>query len=83
MHPQTPFAHIVAAIEIFIGLMSLTLITGMMFARFPKPTARFVFARNAVVRALRDLDAENARDGSGNPPNGSERLLELQVVHAG
>ena len=66
MHPQTPFAHIVAAIEIFIGLMSLALITGMMFARFSKPTARFVFARNAVVRPLNCkltlmLRAANAR----------------------
>ena len=66
MHPQTPFAHIVAALEIFVGLMSLALITGMMFARFSKPTARFVFAHNAVVRPMNGkmtlmLRAANAR----------------------
>jgi inward rectifier potassium channel len=50
MHPQTVYAHLIAAIEIFTGLMSLALITGMMFARFSRPTARILFARHAVIR---------------------------------
>jgi inward rectifier potassium channel len=50
MHPQTVYAHVIASIEIFTGMMSLALITGMMFARFSRPTARILFARRAVVR---------------------------------
>jgi len=50
MHPRTVYSHTVAAIEIFSGLMSLALITGMMFARFSRPTARILFARHAVIR---------------------------------
>ncbi len=50
MHPQTLYAHLIASIEIFTGLMSLALFTGMMFARFSRPTARILFARRAVVR---------------------------------
>lgn len=50
MHPQTMYAHVVASIEIFTGMMSLALITGMMFARFSRPTARILFARHAVIR---------------------------------
>ena len=50
MHPQTVYAHVIASIEIFTGLMSLALITGMMFARFSRPTARILFARHAVIR---------------------------------
>ena len=49
MHPQTVYAHLVASVEIFTGLMSLALITGMMFARFSRPTARILFARHGVV----------------------------------
>jgi inward rectifier potassium channel len=52
MHPQTFYGHLVAMIEIFIGLMSLALITGLMFARFSRPRARFLFTRNAVVRPI-------------------------------
>ena len=50
MHPQTVYAHVIASVEIFFGLMGVALITGMMFARFSRPTARILFARHAVVR---------------------------------
>lgn len=50
MHPQTPYTHVIASIEIFTGMMSLALITGMMFARFSRPTARILFAQHGVIR---------------------------------
>ena len=52
MHPQTLYGHLVAMVEIFAGVMSLALITGIMFARFSRPRARFLFTRNAVVRPI-------------------------------
>jgi inward rectifier potassium channel len=52
MHPQTVYGHSVAMVEIFVGLMSLALITGLMFARFSRPRARIVFTKNIVVRPL-------------------------------
>jgi inward rectifier potassium channel len=52
MHPQTFYGHTVAMIEIFVGLMSLALITGLMFARFSRPQARFLFTKNGVVRPI-------------------------------
>lgn len=52
MYPRTLFAHIIASTEIFIGMMSLAVIAGMMFARFSRPTARILFARHAVIRPL-------------------------------
>jgi len=52
MHPQTVYGHTVAMIEIFVGLMSLAVITGLMFARFSRPRARFLFSENMVVRLL-------------------------------
>jgi inward rectifier potassium channel len=50
MHPQTFYGHSIAMVEIFVGVMSLALITGLMFARFSRPRARFMFTRNMVVR---------------------------------
>jgi inward rectifier potassium channel len=52
MHPQTVYGHSVAMIEIFVGLMSLALITGLMFARFSRPRARFLFSKSMVVRPI-------------------------------
>jgi inward rectifier potassium channel len=52
MHPQTMYGHSVAMVEMFVGLMMLALVTGLMFARFSRPRARFIFARYAVVRPV-------------------------------
>jgi len=52
MYPQTAYGHTIAMIEIFVGLMSLAVITGLMFARFSRPRARFLFSKNLVVRFI-------------------------------
>jgi len=52
MHPQALYGHVVAAAELFAGMMSVALVTGVMFARFSRPTARFLFADVAVVRPM-------------------------------
>jgi inward rectifier potassium channel len=49
MHPQTNYGHIVATVEIFTGMSFLAVMTGLVFARFSRPKARFVFARYPVV----------------------------------
>jgi inward rectifier potassium channel len=49
MHPQTMYGHIVATAENFFGLMLLAVMTGLVFARFSRPRAHVVFARNPVV----------------------------------
>ncbi len=49
MHPQTHFGHVVATVEIFTGMSLLPVMTGLIFARFSRPRARFVFAEKAIV----------------------------------
>jgi inward rectifier potassium channel len=49
MHPQTNYGHLVATVEIFTGMTFLAVMTGLIFARFSRPRARFVFAQHAVV----------------------------------
>ncbi len=49
MHPQTDYGHAVATVEIFTGMCFLAVMTGLTFARFSRPRARFVFAKNPVV----------------------------------
>jgi len=49
MHPQTNYGHLVATVEIFTGMCFLAVLTGLVFARFSRPRARFVFADKAVV----------------------------------
>jgi inward rectifier potassium channel len=49
MHPQTHYGHVIATIEIFTGMCFLAVMTGLIFARFSRPRARFIFARHPVV----------------------------------
>ena len=49
MSPATFYGHCVATAEIVTGMMSMAVITGLLFARFSKPTARLLFSRIAVI----------------------------------
>jgi len=49
MHPQTDYGHFIATIEIFTGMCFLAVMTGLIFARFSRPRARFIFAEHPVV----------------------------------
>ncbi len=49
MHPQTHYGHFIAAIELFTGIFSMSLMTGLIFARFSRPSARLLFADNPVI----------------------------------
>ena len=49
MNPHSMYGHTVAAIEILVGIMTFAVVTGLVFARFSRPTARVIFSRNAVI----------------------------------
>ena len=49
MHPQTHYGHFIAAVELFTGIFSMSLMTGLIFARFARPNARLLFADHPVV----------------------------------
>jgi inward rectifier potassium channel len=49
MHPQTNYGHLIATVEIFTGMSFLAVMTGLIFARFSRPRARFLFAEHPVV----------------------------------
>jgi inward rectifier potassium channel len=88
MHPQTFYGHTVAMIEIFIGLMSLALITGLMFARFSRPQARFLFTRNAVVRPIAGkptllFRAANERQNVVQDASARLRMLRDEITEEG
>src|SRR6202166_4065017 len=49
MHPQTHYGHFVSAVELFTGIFSMSLMTGLIFARFSRPNARLLFADHPVI----------------------------------
>jgi inward rectifier potassium channel len=88
MHPATFYGHLVAMIEIFVGLMSLALITGLMFARFSRPYARFLFSKNAVVRPIGGkptliFRAANERQNVVQDASALLRMLRNEITEEG
>ncbi|MBV9127177.1 MAG: ATP-sensitive inward rectifier potassium channel 10 [Verrucomicrobia bacterium] len=48
-YPATIYGHIVATLEIMTGMFGLAVITGLIFVRFSRPTARVEFSRELTV----------------------------------
>lgn len=49
MVPASRYGHVVATVEIFIGMMFTATTTGLVFVRFSKPKAKIIFADHPVV----------------------------------
>jgi inward rectifier potassium channel len=48
-YPATVYGHIIVTIEIFLGMIWIAVITGLIFVRFARPTARIVFSDTLVI----------------------------------
>ncbi|MGQ7939867.1 ion channel [Paraburkholderia sp. D1E] len=85
MHPQTVYAHWIATLEIFVGMSSIALATGLIFARFSRPHAKIMFARYAVVRPLEGrmtlmVRAANARQNVIAEARAKLRIMRLETT---
>jgi inward rectifier potassium channel len=49
MAPKSGIAHVMVTIEAFAGVLMTALATGLMFAKFSRPTARVIFSDVAVI----------------------------------
>src|SRR5205807_4269608 len=66
MYPQTLYAHVVSTIEIMTGIFLLATMTGLIFVRFSRPTARVVFSKSLVIAALNGKPTLMVRIGNEN-----------------
>lgn len=49
MHPLGTYANLLVSLEAFCGLLTFSLMTGLLFAKFSVPNARVLFARQGVL----------------------------------
>jgi len=66
-------ANMVVTVEALAGLMGFAIVTGLLFARFSRPTAKIVFSRHAVVAPYRDITALEFRVANAR----SNELIEV------
>lgn len=48
-YPATLYGHVMVTIEIFIGTIWFAVITGLIFVRFSRPTARILFSKPLLI----------------------------------
>jgi inward rectifier potassium channel len=75
MTPKTPYANILVTFEALVGLIGVTMGTGIMFARLSKPTARVIFSQYAVVTPQEGLPTLTFRVANQR----HNQILEAQV----
>lgn len=75
MHPQTLAANLLVTIESLIGLLGLATGTGLMYARFSRPTARLLFSQVAVIAPFQEIPTLMFRAANQR----HNQILEAQV----
>lgn len=88
MVPGTLAGHLISSLEILIGLMSLAVVTGLVFARFSKPTARVLFSSRVVTRDFEGqrvlmLRVANERHNRMVEPTANLGLVRLEKTAEG
>ena len=73
--PERVAPHVVMTIEALIGLLVFALGTGLLFARFSRPTAAIVFSSRSVVAPYRGITAFMFRVTNGR----SNQIVEIEA----
>jgi inward rectifier potassium channel len=47
--PTTRIANVLVGVEAFMGFVSFAMTTGLLFARFSRPTAAIIYSKNAII----------------------------------
>lgn len=73
--PHSLVAHGLVTLESLAGLLSLTLVTGLVFARFARPGAYILFSDRAIVAPFRNVTAVMFRIANSR----SNQLIQVEA----
>jgi inward rectifier potassium channel len=73
--PEGFIASMIAAIESMVGLMGFAIITGILFGKFSRPTARILFSEQAIIAPYRGINAFEFRIVNQR----KNQLIEVEV----
>lgn len=76
IHPSGLVPNILVAIESYYSLIANALITGVVFARFARPTARVIYSDSAVIAPYRGISAFMVRVVNGR----RSQLIEVAAT---
>ncbi len=80
MSPATIYGHALATLEIFCGMGTTALATGMTFVRFSRPRHKFLFADNAVIAPMDGRPTLMVRVGHGRSQALTDARASLTAI---
>jgi len=81
-YPATLYGHIVASCEITLGLAFTAILTGLVFVRFARPRAKFVFAAHPVITLHNGTPTLMLRVGNGRAVSMAAAAARVSVLIA-
>jgi len=75
MHPVGLAANLLVTLESLVGLLGFALATGILFARFSRPTARILFSKHAIIAPYRGITAFEFRVANAR----SNELVQVEA----
>jgi inward rectifier potassium channel len=82
MYPASLYGHVIATFEILTGVVFTAILTGLIFVRFSKPRAKFLFADHPVVTRHNGQRTLMVRVGNGRAVVLSDAQARLSVLIA-
>lgn len=82
MYPATRYGHTVAAVEIVCGVAITAILTGLIFVRFSRPRAKFLFADHPVITTHNGQSTLMLRVGNGRASTLSDASAKISVLLA-
>jgi inward rectifier potassium channel len=71
--PVTVAANVIVTLEAVTGLIGFAIATGLLFARFSRPTAKVLFSSHAIIAPYQNIDALEFRVANAR----SNELIEI------
>ncbi|HXI11699.1 MAG TPA: ion channel [Thermoanaerobaculia bacterium] len=73
--PSSIAANVIVTVESLVGVLGIALVTGIIFARFARPTAQIIFSDRAVVAPYRGIEGFMFRIANQR----SSQIVELEA----
>jgi inward rectifier potassium channel len=82
MYPATLYGHVISSLEIMTGLAFTAILTGLIFVRFSRPRAKFVFPDHPVITLHQGIPTLMLRIGNGRAAALGEATARISVLKA-
>lgn len=80
MVPASQFGHVIMFIESILGIIFMALITGLSFAKFSRPEAKFIFSKNILLSQFAGQEGIIFRVGNRRANRVVDAVVKVSLI---